>query len=85
MDTPEETVSFLKDSVPLFSEFPKAALQELVAGARQDTFEPNEAIISFGEEGRFLGILLDGEAEVSTTDDGGQKHTISALSPGFRS
>ncbi|MFC1462517.1 acetate/propionate family kinase [Verrucomicrobiota bacterium] len=82
MDKPDEVLAFLKNSVSLFSNFPKAALQELVDGARIDTFEPNEAIIAFGEEGRFLGVLLEGEAEVSTTDDGGEKHTISALAPG---
>jgi len=82
MDTPDEILSFLKNSVQLFSDFPEPVIRELVDGARVDTFEPNEAIIAFGEEGRFLGILLEGEAEVSTTDDGGEKHTISALAPG---
>ena len=82
MDAPKDTLAFLKERVSLFGEFPETALKELVDGARIDTFEPNEAIIAFGEEGRFLGVLLDGEAEVSTTDDGGEKHAISNLAPG---
>lgn len=75
-------IEFLKNQVALFKGFPDARLKELAEGSRVTTFEPKEAIIRFGEEGRFLGILLDGEAEVSVTDDSGEKHHIGMLKPG---
>jgi acetate kinase len=75
-------VDFLKKSVPLFEDFPAAQLQELVDGSRTTTFEPNEAIIAFGQEGQFLGVMLDGEAEASNTDDSGEKRRIGMLKAG---
>jgi acetate kinase len=75
-------VEFLKSRVSLFTGFSDARLTELVKGSRVTTFEPNEAIVEFGEEGRFLGILLDGEAEASVTDDSGKRHRIGTLNPG---
>ncbi len=35
------------------------------------TFEPNKAILEFGEENRILGALMEGQAIVAVTDDGG--------------
>ena len=49
---------------------------------RHDLRALNEAIIEFGEEGRFLGILLEGEVEVSIVDDGGQRHRLGVLKAG---
>jgi len=77
-----DTVEFLEKEVSLFSGFPEDRLEELVEGSRVVTFEPNEAIIEFGDEGRFLGILLDGDAEVSVADDSGKRHRIGLLSSG---
>jgi acetate kinase len=48
-------------------------LRELVAESRAITFDPNEAVIQFGEEGHFLGILLSGRAEVSVTHDSAKR------------
>ncbi|NIS79352.1 MAG: cyclic nucleotide-binding domain-containing protein, partial [Anaerolineales bacterium] len=81
MDLPE-TIEFLRNEVALFKDFPDARLKELLEGSRIITFEPNEAVIRFGEEGRFLGIHLHGEAEVSITDDSGEKHHIDMMRPG---
>ncbi|MDQ7778147.1 MAG: cyclic nucleotide-binding domain-containing protein, partial [Planctomycetota bacterium] len=75
-------VEFLKGKVTLFKSFPEAKLAELVNGSRVSTFEPKEPIIQFGSEGLFLGVVLEGEAEVSVTDDGGKKHQINILKPG---
>ena len=77
-----DIVEFVKNQVPLFRGFSDTRLGELVEGSRVITFEPNEAIIEFGEEGRFLGIVLNGEAAVSVTDDSGKRHHIGTLSPG---
>ena len=77
-----KVIEFLKNRVELFQSFLEAQLRELVDGSHLTTFEANEAIIEFGEEGNFLGILIDGEAEVSVTDDSGEKHRIAVLKPG---
>jgi acetate kinase len=82
MNSPSSVVEFLKSRVPLFKDFPEARLKELVDGSKVTTFEPNEAVIEFGEEGRFLGVMIDGEAEASHTDDSGDKHRIAMLKAG---
>lgn len=81
MSTPDVR-SFLATSVALFDDLPSERLDQLVAGSTAATFEPGEAIIEFGEEGRFMGVVLDGEAEVSVTDDSGRRHRIALLGPG---
>jgi hypothetical protein len=60
-----EVIKFLKERMELFQDFPYPRLKDLAEGSQLITFEPNEAVIRFGDEGRFLGIILDGEAEVS--------------------
>lgn len=75
-------VEFLKEQVALFKDFSETQLEELVRGARVTTFEPNEALIEFGEQRRVFGVLLEGEAEASITDDSGDKHTLGTLKAG---
>jgi len=77
-----DVIVFLKNNVPLFQDFADQQLKVIVEGSRIVTFEPHEAIIEFGEEGRFLGVLLEGEAEASITDDGGDKNRLGILKPG---
>lgn len=77
-----ETIKFLKEHVELFRDFPQNLLEKLVSEVRVTTFEPNEAIIEFGSEGRYLGVLIEGEAEASVTDDGGDKHILDVIKPG---
>ena len=74
-----ETTRFLKSQVALFRDFPPERLQTLVDGSRVTTYEPHEAIIRFGDEGHFLGIMLDGSAGVSYTDDDGEIHRLGEL------
>ena len=73
---------FLKERTPLFQDFSDLQLRTIVDGAQVVTFELNEAVVEFGEEGRFLGVLLEGEAEASVTDDSGEKHRLGILNPG---
>ncbi|MBI4705302.1 MAG: acetate/propionate family kinase [Deltaproteobacteria bacterium] len=79
---PAEIVRFLKERVALFEGFAEEPLGRLVAASTVTTFEPNEAIIEFGEEGRFLGVLLEGEAEASIADDAGDRRQLGRLGPG---
>ena len=56
---------------PLFKSFSQAELKELVEKSQVKTFAAGEAIIRFGQPGRFLGIMLDGEAEAVVADETG--------------
>ncbi|MBD3321915.1 MAG: acetate/propionate family kinase [Chitinivibrionales bacterium] len=75
-------IQFLAEKVPLFEGFPHDKLAGLVEGSTVTTFEGKEAVIEYGEEGRFLGVLLDGKAEVSVTDNTGKRHRTAILRPG---
>jgi acetate kinase len=77
-----EIMAFLKDQVALFREFTDAKRDQLIRESRIVTFDPGEAIIKFGEEGLFLGVVLDGEAEASVTDDAGDRHVLAPLKAG---
>ena len=77
-----EITAFLKSRSPLFANFTDLQLKDLAEGSRITTFEPNEAVIEFGEEGRFLGVLIEGEAEASVTDDSGEKRRLGVVKPG---
>jgi acetate kinase len=76
------TIDFLQQNVALFASFPPEDLTRLVGGSVVTTFEPNEAIIEFGKEGRFLGVLIEGEAEVSIVDDSGLRKRLNTLKTG---
>jgi acetate kinase len=78
----DQVFEFLKSRAAFFKGFSEEQLKRLAEGSHVTTFEPNEAVIEFGEEGRFMGILMDGEAEVSVTDDSGEKHILGVLKAG---
>jgi len=77
-----EIIQFLKSHVALFKDFADAELDEMLQASRIDIFEPNESIIEFGREGRVLGVILEGEAEASVTDDSGDRHSLGVLRSG---
>jgi len=74
--------SFLQTNVKLFKDFPADRLKQLVNGSHVTTFEGNEAVVEFGEEGRFLGVILDGKAEAVITDNTGRKVQLGELNAG---
>ncbi|HLC15316.1 MAG TPA: acetate/propionate family kinase [Thermodesulfovibrionia bacterium] len=77
-----ELIGFLTNHVELFKDFPMEMFEELIKGSRVVTFERNEAIIEFGEEGRFFGVMLEGEAEASLIDDSGEKRSLATVKSG---
>jgi acetate kinase len=77
-----EIAEFLSSKVSLFSNFPPDRVQKLVEGSRVITCEQHEAIIQFGDEGHFMGVMLDGSANVSYTDDHGEEHTLGEMKSG---
>ncbi len=52
----------------LFKGFTQTELRKLIEASQIKTFSPQEPIIKFGQPGRFLGIILDGEAEAAVTN-----------------
>jgi acetate kinase len=80
--TQSEISTFLKNKVEFFKGLPENTIKDLIEGSRFITFEYHEAVVKFGEEGRFLGILLEGKAEVSRTDDSGKKEQVGQLKAG---
>jgi acetate kinase len=78
----QELIEFLQGRVELFAGFSQEKLQTMVNGSRIGVFEPHEAIIEVGEENHSFYILLEGSAEVSLTDDSGEKHRLAMMKPG---
>ena len=64
----------------------KADLEQLVKESRVASYEPREAIIEFGEDPTFLGVLLEGELSVSVPaarmTPASWREATSKLSPG---
>ncbi len=78
----QEIMAFLKENVELFKGFPDDPLQKLVEESQLSTFEGNEAVIEYGTEGRFLGVLIEGEAQASIADNMGKIHRVGTFKPG---
>ncbi len=68
------------------SEFLRTLSEDQVAQLEEQgrwvSFEAGEAILEFGQTGRFLGILAGGEAEASVIDDNGDRHVLAKLGAG---
>ena len=75
-----ELSAFLLTNVEIFEGFPKDKLAKIIEGSRIATFEPYEPLIQFGEENHSFFVILDGEAEVSVTDDSGRRVCTSRVS-----
>lgn len=78
----DELISFLTDKVPLFDSFARESVEAVADGAEMRTFEGNESIICCGDEGRFIGVLLDGHGEISVADSVGGRISLSRIEPG---
>lgn len=80
--TREELVRFLQEEVSLFDGFAPDSIEEIAGLSEMRTFEGNEAIIECGEEGRFMGVLVSGHAEISVADNVGGRVVIGRLEAG---
>jgi acetate kinase len=81
MKTPQ-LLEFLKQRVTLCRYFSDEHLGQLVAESRVVSYEPNEAVVEFGENANFLGVLLEGDLAVSVPGDGGQGQVIGRFKSG---
>ncbi len=68
--------AFLKQNVGLFKSFSDDRLTELVGGSTVTSYEPNEAIVEFGEDAMHLGVVLDGEASASIITETGDRQVV---------
>ncbi len=73
---------FLKSDVSLFKHLNENQLNNLLKGSRVVSYEVNEAIVRFGEEASFLGVLLEGDLSVSVVADGGLRKEIGRFKAG---
>ncbi|NTV71693.1 MAG: acetate/propionate family kinase [Azonexaceae bacterium] len=73
---------FFLEQVRLFENFPADKVEEIVIKSRLATYEGNEAILETGDEGRFIGIMISGHAEISMTDNTGTRAVITQLGVG---
>ena len=77
-----DMIEFLHTQVPLFESWSPDELTQLEQVSRHVSFESREAIIECGDPGRFIGILVHGEAEASVINNAGQCHQLAQLKPG---
>ena len=80
--TPTEIQQFLTEKVGLFEGFAAEKISRIVQDSDLRSYEGKEAIIECGEKGEFIGVLLSGWAEVSVTDNAGQRVVIGKLEEG---
>ena len=73
---------FFLEQVRLFETFPADKVEEIVIKSRLATYEGNEAILETGDEGRYIGVVISGHAEVSVTDNTGTRAVITQLGSG---
>jgi len=76
-----ELVGFLSEH-EFFQGMSPDELARLCEQSEVRTFRPGEAIIHFGEPGRFLGVVLEGEAEAVRTAEEGRRETVGELPTG---
>ncbi|MGE5946515.1 MAG: acetate/propionate family kinase [Betaproteobacteria bacterium] len=73
---------FFLEQVRLFENFPADKVEEIVIKSRLATYEGNEAILETGDEGKFIGVVISGHAEISMTDNTGTRTVIAQLEAG---
>jgi acetate kinase len=69
-------------SLPLFKSFSSDKLAELIKLCPLKSFAPQEVIIPYGQPGRFLAIVLEGQAEAAITKKTGERIRLGLLKPG---
>lgn len=77
----EHILQFLA-GLPLFEGFSAEKMEELIDNCYFRTYAPGEVIIQMGQHGRFLGIMLDGEAEAMIPSRSGKRIKIGEIKQG---
>ena len=66
----------------LFAGFGEDELVSLCVQSERREFRPGETIIEAGETGQFLGVLVEGEAEVCQPTESGEREVVAELASG---
>lgn len=77
-----ESVLKLLSTIRLFEELSTEELQQIVETSELRTFLEGEQVIRYGESGRFLGVLVQGEVEVASLDEGGERQLLAVMKTG---
>jgi len=77
----DHIIQFL-EGLPLFEGFSKKKLEELIDNCYFRSYAPEEVIIQMGQHGRFLGIMLEGEAEAFIPGRSGKRIKIGEIKQG---
>jgi len=77
----KQLVEFLS-GLPLFKDFLAEEIEELIGRSHIKEFSPREIIIPIGQPGKFLGIIIEGEAEAVITDKTGEQRRLGVLGKG---
>ena len=78
----DQILKFLKTRVSLFEHISDNRLADILLGSRVLSYESNEAVVRFGEEAGFLGVLLEGKLSVSVVADEGLRKEIRQFNAG---
>jgi len=68
--------------VPLFAGLPRDRASELLASCRTRVYKANETVVSEGDEGFSMFVVLSGQVEVSRLNDSGDRVPFHRLGPG---
>jgi acetate kinase len=68
--------------VSLFRTLSEPEVDKLIADSDLRIVSPGEPVIRFGQPGRFIGVVLSGEVEVTESTEGGERHVLATLSKG---
>ena len=77
-----QILDFLKSQVGLFKLISDKHIETIAQGSQVRTYEVNEAIVRFGEDANFYGVLMEGTLSVSVVGEGGLRKEIGQLKPG---
>lgn len=75
-------LSKLIENVPVFDGFSQTELLDLLNGAEKRVVNAGDAIIREGSTGKFMFVMVDGEARVSKRDDGFKEHELGVFHSG---
>lgn len=73
---------FLRKRVSLFEHLSENQLAEILKSSRVVSYEANEAVVRFGEDADFLGVLLKGKLSASVMSGDGSRTIIGQLDEG---
>lgn len=77
-----ENVERFLAELPLFKRFSEENLKKLIEKSQVKTFAPEEIIIQFGQPGRFLGIILEGQAVALVKNKTGKHVPLGVIKKG---